>query len=136
MKAIISGYYGFGNIGDEAVLKAIIDGFNKYQPSVQLTVLSSAPHFTKEINKVRAIPRDISFDLIKEIWETDVFISGGGSLFQDLTSKKSFYYYIGLVFLAKLFGKKTVVLGQGIGPLRSSMNRHICKWVLNYVDLI
>ena len=122
MRILLSGYYGFGNVGDEAVLEAIIQGLNQREPDSEITVLSA--------NRFNWLA------LLSEIWKTEVLISGGGTLFQDSTSAKSFLYYIGIVFLAKLFGKKAVVFAQGFGPLRSKLNQLIARFVLSKVDLI
>jgi len=136
MKILISGYYGFGNVGDEAVLESIISGFRRHSPEIKLVVLSAAPELTAELSGVPAIHR---YDLPGVLWEmikTDVFVSGGGTLFQDATSSRSFWYYLGMVFLAKLLRKKVVIFAQGFGPLRKIFNRWLARFILDRVDLI
>ena len=39
-KILISGYYGFANAGDEAMLTAIIESLRQVEKNVELTVLS------------------------------------------------------------------------------------------------
>src|SRR3989339_978082 len=114
MKIALSGYYGFGNIGDEALLTII----KQKIAGAEFTVL------------------DRSFKIISQIFRSDLLISGGGTLFQDKTSSRSFYYYIGVVALAKLMGKKVMILAQGFGPLNKTLNRHLARLVLNRVDII
>ncbi|NQT29741.1 MAG: polysaccharide pyruvyl transferase CsaB [Candidatus Saganbacteria bacterium] len=132
MKILLSGYYGFGNVGDEAVLRAIIQGL----PTAQITVLSASPQLTKELNKVDSIFRYAWFKILIELIKSNLFLSGGGTLFQNSTSNKSFLYYIGLVLLAKILRKKVVILGQGFGPLKGKFYQGLAKAVLNRVDLI
>ncbi|MFH1387349.1 MAG: polysaccharide pyruvyl transferase CsaB [bacterium] len=122
MKIAISGYYGYGNLGDEAVLEATRLGLRKYFPEASLTVLSSKNHNP--------------FNLVNEIRSADLLLSGGGSLFQDATSSRSFFYYIGIIFLAKLFRKRVVVFAQGFGPLKKKLNQTIARIILDQVDLI
>jgi len=43
MKLVISGYYGFNNVGDEAILYAIVQTLKKQRPDIQITVLSNNP---------------------------------------------------------------------------------------------
>lgn len=136
MKIIISGYYGFGNVGDEAVLQAILHELQGRLPGSELVVLSAAPQLTTELNKVRALPRYSFFRIIQELRRADIFVSGGGTLFQDATSRRSFLYYLGLVWLAKRLGCRVIILAQGFGPLRGRLNRFLAKLVLNRVDLI
>jgi len=38
-KILISGYYGFNNIGDESILKAVIDNLHEKLDGIEVTVL-------------------------------------------------------------------------------------------------
>lgn len=135
MNILISGYYGYKNIGDEAVLSSIILGLKKFYPHAQITVLSADIEATQKQHKVEAIPRYNFFLLRKAIMACDVFISGGGSLFQDRTSARSLYYYLSLILLAKYYGKKVIVFGQGFGPIKL-LNTSIAKRVLRQADYL
>ncbi|MFC1571787.1 polysaccharide pyruvyl transferase CsaB [Candidatus Margulisiibacteriota bacterium] len=132
MRVLISGYYGFGNVGDEAVLQSIVQGLPEYD----LTVLSAVPALTEDIFKIKTIYRFGWLKILRTMLRTDLFISGGGTLFQNITSQRSLLYYLGLVLLAKLFRKKVVVLGQGFGPLKGIFTRLLTRFILNKVDLI
>ena len=46
---VLSGYYGFDNIGDEAVLYAILSALRKTIKDVEVTVLSNNPDKTKAL---------------------------------------------------------------------------------------
>ena len=91
-KILISGFYGFGNGGDEAVLSGIIKALGAASLK-DITVLSSDPGYTESLHKVKAAPRS-SAKTLKAIRDCDIFISGGGSLFQNATSNRSLYYYL------------------------------------------
>ncbi|MBU0672140.1 MAG: polysaccharide pyruvyl transferase CsaB [Candidatus Margulisbacteria bacterium] len=136
MKVLISGYYGFGNVGDESVLQAIVAGLRQAEPEIKITVLSASPKVTQELNNVKSIHRYKWLKLLQKMIKTDVFISGGGTLFQDVTSSRSFWYYLGLVLLAKLLFKKVMVMAQGFGPLQGRFNRLMARLILNRVNLI
>ncbi|SHJ86266.1 polysaccharide pyruvyl transferase CsaB [Tepidibacter formicigenes] len=135
-KVLISGYYGFNNIGDEAILKGVIDGIKSLSQDTEIVVLSQYPDFTEKKHNVRSIKRMNVFSIIKELKDCDLLVSGGGSLLQDVTSKRSIMYYLGVIYLAKLFNKKVMVYSQGIGPVNKSFNRNLLKRVLNKVDFI
>ena len=49
--------------------------------------------------------------------KADVFLLGGGSLLQNVTSNRSLCYYLFLVRLSRFLGKPTVLYAAGIGPL-------------------
>lgn len=136
MKIFISGYYGFGNVGDEAVLQVIVQGVRKRDPNIEISVLSAFPSLTRETYHVNAIFRYCWPKIIKALWSSDVFVSGGGTLFQNSTSNRSLFYYLGLVLLAMLMRKKTVVFAQGFGPLKGIFSRAFLRFVLSRVNLI
>jgi polysaccharide pyruvyl transferase CsaB len=70
------------------------------------------------------------------IREADLVINGGGSLLQDRTSSRSLYYYLFIIWQAKLLGKQVVLYANGIGPVNGPVNRRLTRGILNQVDLI
>jgi polysaccharide pyruvyl transferase CsaB len=136
MKILISGYYGFGNTGDEAILQSIVEGVRERAPGAEITVLSSSPKLTAEFYKVNSIYRYSWPAIFRSLRRTDVFVSGGGTLFQNATSCRSFFYYLGLVMLAKLLLRKVMIFAQGFGPLQGWLCRALARFVLNRVDVI
>lgn len=135
-KIIISGYYGYGNFGDEVILRAIIDEIRQNLPNYNITVISSNTKQTKSFYSTYSVYKYDFLSIIKEIFCCNIFISGGGSLFQDITSFKSLLYYLGLLFIAKISGKRTVVFAQGIGPLKHFVSRFLVGKLLNKIDLV
>lgn len=135
-RIIISGYYGFNNSGDDAILKAIIKDFKKSNSSIEITALSNDPLLTEKVYGVDAINRFKMRNVIKAIKGCDLFISGGGSLLQDVTSTRSILYYIALMKLAKRYNKPIMVYANGIGPINKKINRVLTKNILDKVDLI
>lgn len=133
---LLSGYYGFDNSGDDAILKAIVTDLRKENPKLDIVVLSNNPNKTEKMYSVKAINRFKFSELIKGIRKTDLLISGGGSLLQDVTSTRSLLYYLAVMTLAKLFRKPVMVYANGIGPIDKSGNRFLTKTVLNHVNLI
>src|SRR2546428_345423 len=55
MRIVVSGYYGFGNGGDEAVLEAIVGALRARLPQAQLVVLSAAPDQTRLLHGVAGV---------------------------------------------------------------------------------
>lgn len=132
-KLLLSGYYGFDNSGDDAILKAIVENLDG---DYELTALSKSPEKTKKEYKINAVDRFSISEVYKAMKETDVFVFGGGSLLQDITSSRSLYYYLSLIILAKFLNKKVFVFANGVGPIEGKFNRFITKKVLNSVDYI
>ena len=127
---LISGYYGFNNIGDESILRTVIDNLREKLDQVDITVLSQNPQQTSEKYGVKAAQRMSIPEIFKAICRCDLLLSGGGSLLQDATSAHSILYYLFILRLAQLMGKKTFIYSQGIGPITSQRNRRLTASVL------
>lgn len=136
MKVLLSGYYGFDNAGDDAVLFAIVQALREVMPDVDITVLSNQPEKTAEQFGVHAVDRWGKTSLPKAVKNCDVLISGGGSLLQDVTSKNGILYYLGVIKLAQMMRKKVIVYAQGIGPVNEPRNRALVAKILNKVQAI
>ena len=135
-KILISGYYGFGNAGDEALLSAILQALLELEPQAEITVISGNPVETMHTHKVKAIGRFDMWKIYQAVYSCDMLISGGGSLLQDVTSTRSLYYYLSIISLANMLGKRVMIYAQGIGPLRKSLARTTVGRVLNQVSMI
>ncbi len=134
MRVVISGYYGFGNVGDEAVLAAMLAALRTRVPQAEVVVLSGDPARTRRLHHVAAASR--SFGAFRAIAGADLFISGGGSLVQDVTSARSALYYLGVLGLATVLARATMVYAQGVGPLRRWWIRVLAGRIFNRVTVI
>ncbi|MBN2898812.1 MAG: polysaccharide pyruvyl transferase CsaB [Clostridia bacterium] len=132
----ICGYYGFKNMGDEALLKSVATLIKQVNPSVSIEALSYNVKYTEESIGVTGFSRKSMLQLVRRIWTTDCVIFGGGSLLQDVTSSKSLLYYLGIIVLAKLFRKPVGIIANGFGPISKERNQAMVRWVLNKVDAI
>ena len=134
---VLSGYYGYGNVGDEAVLGGIITSLKRLIPDIQITVLTSNPELTTRLHPgVSTARRYNPVDIVKAIRAADVLISGGGSLLQDATSARSSYYYLAVLHLSRYLGCKRVIYAQGIGPLYRESVRRAVGAELSKADVI
>ncbi len=124
MRAVLSGYYGMGNGGDEALLASLLQ---MLPAQVTPIVLSGDPQQTQERHGVLAYPRKNPRALLQALGQADTLIWGGGSLMQDATSALNPVYYGGLMALAQTMGLKTIAWAQGIGPLKRSANRWLTR---------
>ena len=131
---LISGYYGFDNIGDESILRTLITSLREKIPDCSLTVLSHNPASTREKYGVEAVERMSPGAILRAVRRCDMLISGGGSLLQDVTSSKSIHYYLFIIRLAKLLGKKVFIYSQGIGPIDHAFNRRATARALKKAD--
>ena len=135
-KILISGYYGYGNAGDEAILCALIDGLRQTIPDVDLVVLSHDPLLTAEQYQVRAINRYNYLALIWELGRANLLISGGGSLLQDATGRWSIPYYTSIIRVAEFLKVPVMFFSQGVGPLTRPSLKKLVKRTLSPVTTL
>lgn len=134
--AVMLGYYGYGNRGDDALLCAILGDLKELSDTFSPIVLSHNPKKTSEEYQVKSINRFNIFKMIGAMKRAKIFIAGGGSLIQDVTSTKSLIYYLSCVKLAKRLGLKVMLYANGIGPVTKEANRRKVSKVLNLADVI
>lgn len=135
-KIVISGYYGFANAGDEAMLTSIVRALRGVQPEIDLTVISGNPAETSAKHKVKSIYRFNFFKIYNALKNADMLLSGGGSLLQDVTSLRSLFYYLFIILMGKMAGKKVMLYSHGIGPIRNKLARKLTRIVCGKADLI
>ena len=133
---LIVGYHGFGNCGDEAILKAMTTNIRSLAKDVDITALSHNPEFTKTEYNVKSVQRFNVFQVLSAIRHSDIVISGGGTLLQNGTSTRSLLYYLSLIKMAKLFRKRVMLYANGIGPVTGRLNQRLVRSVINNVDVI
>ena len=114
---LLSGYYGFGNLGDEALLQVIVERLRARWPGCGIDVLSAQPEATARTYAVDSTPRADVPRVREAIARADVVLSGGGGLLQNVTSLRSLLYYCGVIRSALRAKKPTMVFAQSIGPL-------------------
>lgn len=131
---LLAGYLGSGNHGDDAVMLGLVQGLNGLPYDFQ--VLSGAPEETYRLYGLPSTPRRDMGAVEKAIDECDALVFPGGSIFQDVTSVKSVAYYSQLVKKAKKAGKKVLLLGQGVGPLKTFLGKRLAKSAFDAADVL
>lgn len=135
-RVLISGYYGFGNAGDEAILAALVEGLTGLVPEVRISVISGSPVETAALHGVEAIGRMDVARIARAVATSDMVVSGGGSLLQDVTSQRNIPYYLGIIALARVLRRPVMLYAQGVGPVTRRPGRWLIPRVLNGVRQI
>lgn len=124
MRAVLCGYYGKGNGGDEALLATLLQ---MLPAQVTPLVLSGNPRETEDRYAVEACERMALPAVLRALRRSDALIWGGGSLMQDVTGPASPLYYGGLMLAAQQLGLKTIAWAQGIGPLNRRWTQALAR---------
>lgn len=130
--ALLCGYYGYGNCGDEWILRHIIAAQRARCATLRIGVMSadgSAPAGTV------GIPRYSASAVLSALRKSGVLILGGGSLLQDATSFRSLLYYTALIRAAHAFAVPVMLYANGLGPL-SPRGEALCRKALSHAELI
>ena len=133
-KVAISGYYGYGNFGDEIILSVLVDHLCRLNSDI--TVFSHNPELTSAQFGISSVKNFDILSVMKTISSSDIIISGGGSLLQDVTSLKSLLYYSFIIWYAQFCGKKVIIFAQGIGPLTKKLSNNLVTGLLSKCDLV
>ena len=134
-EVVLCGYYGFGNIGDEALLQAALERAKREFPNARIAVIF---HSDGERFGIRCIARKNVREVLNVIKKCKYFVFGGGTLLQDSTSRRSLLYYASLLSLAKKGGAKCCLWGNGIGePRRKKSEKMIADALMGceYIGL-
>ena len=128
--ALVCGAYGRGNAGDDAILEAIVTELRQIDPDLPIWVLSRNPDDTRLTYRVNSIYTFAIPRFLRRMGKTRLYINGGGSLMQDVTSHRSLWFYLFTISAAKRLGCQVMMYGCGIGPIHSPANRRRAAKVL------
>ena len=118
-KAVLCGYYGADNVGDELLLLSL-KGRLKAEGYHRILSLSR---------------KNFSLVAVYAILRGYDFFLGGGNLLQDETSRRSLSFYLFFLTLAQRRGCRTSLLSAGIGPL-SEKGKEKVRLPLSRVGLV
>ena len=113
----VGGYFGCGNLGDDAILKGFLEGLHDVAPEIRVLALTGNPKWDQKRFGVRCLNRKNPLTLLFAAANSSLFLCGGGSLLQNATSNRSLFYYLHLIRLFRALGARPVLYSAGIGPL-------------------
>lgn len=131
--ALICGYYGQMNIGDELMLASLLQKFKAYRP----IVASYNPQITQNLHQVESVQHHHPyFDQVLKM--AQLVIIGGGTLFHDqgLIENKNVEYYCGIIKQAHELQKEIILLGIGIDDIKLESNQKLIAEIFPFCQNI
>jgi polysaccharide pyruvyl transferase CsaB len=144
MKALLMGYYGGRNLGDEMMLFCLQRWLGAQ--NVDLTVLSERARDVRErhgLETIENVPllgqwawrdawlRGKAPRLLRAIARHDALIVGGGDLIRDdRGGSRSFFFAVEKIVVAILLGRPVYLVNIGIGAPTTWYGRLALKWAL------
>jgi polysaccharide pyruvyl transferase CsaB len=129
----ISGSYGGLNVGDEAILAAILASLRQARPGDELVVFSRDAAHTRnhhDADRVVAAREASREEVAPEIEQLDLFLLGGGGILYDSEARA----YLRGVRLALECGVPTFAYAVGVGPLDDLEDRRVVRETLEQMD--
>ena len=127
---VLCGYYGFGNLGDEALLSAAIEKLRRESGKNSISVICHSPKRIQKLYGVRTVRRENIFAVRRELRHARRLVMGGGSILQDATSLRSLKYYASIMLCAARNGAAVELLANGLGPFRRGRAKRIAAKAL------
>ena len=143
IKALLLGYYGMGNLGDEMMLFCLKSWLN--DQGFDVTVLCERPEAVSKNHHLPAVEtspmlgqwawrsswfKGGAWRVIRALASNDALIVGGGDLIRDDLGWGTFFYTVEKLILALLMRKKVYVVNAGIGEPSTGYGRLVLRWVL------
>ena len=139
---IFGGWFGSGNLGDDAILIGLREIFRSTLRDVEVVALSSNPGYTEKVCGVRSVqlrsPRDILISVgsgdpyVGAFKHVDLCLVSGGTPIYDY-DHVSRSINLGL---PRILGKKLVCFGIGVKPIPSVTGRRLIKLLIRQASQI
>lgn len=142
---LLVGDFGVGNTGDDAILLSTYQLLRARESVLRMTVVAPKLDSLAFLQMPMVSLRDWP-NVEQAVANSDLVVFAGGGLFHDwwalerdklLTAKaEGPTAYLSLVALTKRAGKPCLVLGVGVGPLRSKQSVETVAEVLSAADVV
>jgi polysaccharide pyruvyl transferase CsaB len=145
----LTGYYGFGNAGDDAILQAITSAVRSLDPSCQVTVITypyADLEAVRSLADVEAVDGADLAGMDQAVRQADAVIVGGGGLIQDYLASDSkarfspdqhnLGFWTTVAALARGRGVPAMTWSIGIGPLTTADGREEARLFFSCVDTV
>lgn len=149
----LSGYYGQGNLGDDLLLRATIEGICRVAPVRRFVIRNegdvaglnglSVPIERTGIDRIAADQTRSKFRRLvstllayrQHLKQCDWFIFGGGTVFHERSSVIPLAMMFLVCLLARLLGVRIAALGVGVAEMRSRAGRMLLRLIILLSDV-
>lgn len=140
-KFFIFGYYGWRNVGDDAMLYALLRELHASDPKANFAILARMPVVIPSQVKSRTTFVKLSpLAVLWEVLKSSVVIIGGGTWMHDygkrVTNMRTLLILFILALIAKVFNNKVYLIGHGLGPLTTVWGKILARLICQLGDAI
>ena len=120
------------NVGDMAICLAVTRLIRACRPDAAIDVWGHEPELATGFEGVRFVPT--GWSLLRSLRRADLVVWGGGQLLQGNRSRVKIPFWVLMIGLCRLFGRRVVGIGQGVGPLHGSLDRALARQAVHWTD--
>jgi polysaccharide pyruvyl transferase CsaB len=134
---LISGYYGRGNLGDDAILSAVLAELADVHPKMHPVVVARSGGRGSQLPGVPWLDATDSPSVLDAVRSSSMVLVGGGGLFHDYwptdpsglldEAASDMARQVSLLLLAQGFRIPTVLFAVGVGPLRTEASKSMAR---------
>lgn len=152
MKYFLYGYYGFGNVGDDWLLRCLLRGISERDSDAHFRVRCLNPGSGWPDPRVEFVPLDQIWKgpgfkvfklsrfvkaCLKEVWRAEVVVLGGGTLFMDKGRRSvSMFMMAAMALAARVRGRRLVVVGAGVDVLSHPTSVWFLRRIIDAAEVI
>lgn len=144
---LLTGFFGAGNVGDEAVSLAVYEGVKKEFPEANFSIVTRSPEYTRTFTGITAVDTIKGFYPSQDFWscfsrhigsikKSNLVIIGGGGIIQDVHSWTTIPAYLIPACLGILFNRPVITVGIGVGPVKTPWLRKLTAFACNRMALV
>lgn len=141
----MTGFFGAGNVGDEAVCRAVVEGLRKVLHNPQISIITRSSDQTASFAGITGVQTIQGFYPSLDFWRnslrhliaaarSDLIVVGGGGILQDVHSWTTTATHLLPACVGMLFGRMVVTVGMGVGPLNNPWLRRLVKDICCLMD--
>lgn len=144
---LLTGFFGAGNVGDEAVSLAVYEGVKKNRPQASFSIVTRSPEYTRNFTGITAVDTIKGFYPSQDFWmrlsrhigsikKSNLVVIGGGGIIQDVHSWTTIPAYILPACLGILFNRPVITVGIGVGPVKTAWLKELTAFACNRMALV
>ena len=131
----ICGYFGFGNLGDEEILKSALNYLENREYYNTVSLVNTHENYSSVYTRQKFCDRKRVTDILRSIQSSDIILFAGGNLLQNETSFASLLYYCSIIFLSKALKRRVYIISSGFGKISGMAAKTLFKAALRKTDV-